>query len=195
LDIAPFLFAPFMFFGVCPMFRRIVFSFFSGLVLVGSLSNDASAQTSGSQGFTVVVPRSLTITAPSASTSLDHNLTATPQAFPAQMWAVRGNLRTGVVVNFTTMTPFVHTEDSNFKRNAKLDLAVGSSQGPATWSVDKASDTTAFATGDNDAQVSVSSSGVGRADLNLTVSFLTDDLGTLAEGNYATTVVGTIAAK
>ena len=177
------------------MFRKVVFSFFSGLVLVGSLSNDASAQTSGSQGFTVVVPRSLTITAPSASTSLDHNLTATPQSFPAQMWAVRGNLRTGVVVNFTTMTPFVHTEDSNFKRNAKLDLAVGSAQGPATWSVDKASDTTAFASGDNDAQVSVSSSGVGRADLNLTVSFLTDDLGTLAEGNYATTVVGTIAAK
>jgi hypothetical protein len=175
------------------MFRKIVFSFFGGLVLVGSLASAASAQTTGSQAFNVVVPRSLTITAPSASTSIDHNLTADPQSFPAQVWAVRGNLRTGVVVNFTTSAPFVHTADPNFKRNAKLDLAVGSSQG--VWTVDKPSDTTAFATGDNDAQVSVSSTGVGRAELNLTVSFLTDDLATLAEGNYATTVVGTIAAK
>jgi hypothetical protein len=177
------------------MFRKIVFSFFGGLVLVGSLASAASAQTTGSQAFNVVVPRSLTITAPSASTSLDHNLTATPQAFPAQVWAVRGNLRTGVVVNFATASPFVHTADSNFKRNAKLDLAVGSSEGPANWTIDKSSDSTAFATGDSDAQVSVSSNGVGRAELNLTVSFLTDDLSTLAEGNYATTVVGTIAAK
>ena len=177
------------------MFRRIVFSFFGGLVLAGSLTSAASAQTTGSQAFNVVVPRSLTITAPSASTTLDHNLTATPQAFPPQVWAVRGNLRTGVVVNFTTASPFVHTADSTFKRNAKLDLAVGSFQGPAVWTVDKPTDSTAFASEDFDAQVSVSSSGVGRAELNLTVSFLTDDLGTLAEGNYATTVVGTIAAK
>ena len=177
------------------MFRKILFSFFGGLVLAGSFTSAASAQTTGNQAFNVVVPRSLTITAPSASTSMDHNLTPDPQAFPAQMWAVRGNIRTGVVVNFTTASPFVHTGDSSFKRNAKLDLAVGNWAGPATWTVDKPTDSTAFATNYNEAQVSVSSSGVGRAELNLTVSFLTDDLGTLAEGNYATTVIGTIAAK
>lgn len=177
------------------MLKKIVFSFLCGLAVAWSMASTASAQTSGSQGFSVIVPTSLSIVAPSSTTSVNHNETDSPQAFPAQVWAVRGNLRSGVNVNFTTTSPFVHAEDPEFRRNAQLDLAVGTTQGPALWTVAKASDATAYATGDNDAQVSVSSSGVGRANLNLTVSFITDDFGTLAAGTYATTVVGTIAAK
>jgi len=177
------------------MLKKIVFSFFSGLALVGSLSNSASAQTSGAQGFQVVVPTSLSITAPPTSASLNHDETSNPQAFPPQTWAVRGNLRSGVNVNFTTATPFTLVGDDTFKRNAKLALAVGTTQGTAAWTVGTAADETNYVAGDNDAQVSVSSSGIGRASLNLTVSFVTDDFATLAAGNYVTTVTGTIAAK
>jgi hypothetical protein len=177
------------------MFRKIVFSFLGGIAMLSSYSSVASAQTSGTEGFKVVVPQSLSIVAPATLTTLNHNETDNPQAFPAQVWAVRGNLLTGVNVNFTTASPFIHATDANFKRNAKLELAVGTTQGTAIWTVSKASDATNYATGDNDAQVSVSSSGVGRANLNLTVSFMTDDYGTLAAGDYVTTVLGTIAAK
>lgn len=151
------------------------------------------AQT-GNQGFTVVVPQSLSITAPTGVT-LTHDQSNNPQAFPEQAWIVRGNVRNGVTVTFATATPFVHTEDNNFKRNAKLELAVGTKQGPADWNVDTASDTTDFAANDNIAQVAASSNGVGRANLNLKVTFVTEDFSLFAAGNYVTTVTGTIAAK
>ncbi|MCU0713395.1 MAG: hypothetical protein MUC43_15145 [Pirellula sp.] len=151
------------------------------------------AQT-GSQGFSVSVPQSLSITAPTA-VSLTHDQSDNPQAFPEQAWVVRGNVRTGVTVTFATATPFVHTEDDTFKRNAKLELALGVRQGPATWRVDTLTDTTDFASNDNVAQVAASSNGVGRANLNLKVTFVTEDFSLFAAGNYVTTVTGTIAAK
>ncbi len=97
---------------------------------------------------------------------MTHDQSNNPQAFPEQAWIVRGNVRNGVTVTFATATPFVHTEDDNFKRNAKLELALGTRQGPATWNVDTSSDTTDFASNDNIAQVTASSNGVGRANLN-----------------------------
>lgn len=151
------------------------------------------AQT-GNQGFKVVVQPSLSITAP-AAISLTHDQTDNPQAFPDQAWVVRGNVRNGVTVTFATAAPFVHSEDNTFKRNAKLDLAVDSTQGPATWQVDTATDTTNFAANDNVAQVAASSNGVGRANLNLKVTFVTEDFSLFAAGDYVTTVTGTIAAK
>jgi hypothetical protein len=163
----------------------------AALVLSPSL---AMAQTGGSQGFTVIVPQSLKITAPSA-VSITHDQSDNPQEFPDQAWIVRGNVRNGVTVTFATAAPFVNAVDSNFKRDAKLDLAVSSTQGPAAWQVDTASDTTDYAGNDNVAQVVASSNGVGRADLNLKVTFVTEDFSLFAAGNYVTTVTGTIAAK
>lgn len=151
------------------------------------------AQT-GSQGFNVVVPQSLSITAPTA-VSLTHDQTNNPQAFPDQSWVVRGNVRNGVTVTFATSSPFVHSDDPTFKRNARLDLAVGSFQGPAEWQIDTASDSTDIANNDNVAQVAASSNGVGRANLNLKVTFVTEDFSLFAAGDYITTVTGTIAAK
>jgi hypothetical protein len=98
-------------------------------------------------------------------------------------------------VSFATTTPFVNSTDNTFKRNAKLDLAVGSTAGPAAWTVGVATDTTNYAGDDGIAQVTASSNGVGRASMNLTVSFIGGEFGDFAAGDYLTTVTGTIAAK
>ena len=56
-----------------------------------------------------------------------------------------------------------------FKRDAKLDLAVNASTGPATWSVTQATDQTDYASSDEVATVAAASNGVGRATFDLTV--------------------------
>jgi hypothetical protein len=164
------------------------------LASLACLSSTLHAQTTGTQNFTVSVPSSISITAPTAA-SITHDQTDNPQAFPAQTWLVKGNNLAGVNVTFETGSAFVHATDNSFKRNAKLDLAVGTTQGPATWTVGTATDTTNYASNDGVAQVTASSNGVGRANLNLTVSFLTEEFGTFAAGNYVTTVTGTVAAR
>lgn len=174
------------------MFKKIVLSFVASIVLIGFVSETAMAQSS--QTFTVIVPPSVSIVAPAPAT-LTHNETDAPQAFPVQAWTVKGNSLTGVNVTFSTTTPFVHATDDTFKRNAKLDLAVGTIQGPAAWTVGVASDSTNYINNDGIAQVTASSNGVGRASMNLTVSFITEEYGVFAAGNYLTTVTGTIAAK
>ncbi len=140
------------------------------------------------------MPQSISISAPTTA-SLTHNQTSDNQAFPAQTWTVRGNTLAGVTVQFGTSTPFVHATNSDFKRDAKLDLALGTVQGPAVWTVTTASDTTNYGGNDNAAQVAAASNGVGRANFNLTVTFLTADYDSLAAGNYGLTVTGTVAAN
>ncbi len=166
------------------------------LVAVLSLTSTSYAQTSAtaSQTFTVRVPANVSITAPS-NVLINHDTTDTNQVFPNQSWSVKGNVQNGVSVSFATNHAFVHTTDSSFKRNAKLDLAVASSTGPATWTVTKATDTTDYATSANVASVTASSNGVGKASFNLGVTFITDVFGTFAAGDYATTVTGTVTAN
>ena len=158
-------------------------------------ASSAFAQSSGSQSFTVTVPQSISITAPAAAV-ITHDETDAAQNFQPQNWVVRGNARNGVNVTFSTAQPFVHVDNSTFKRDAKLMLALGSSQGPATWTVEgTGTDTTNFSTGDGVATVGASSNGVGRSTMLLSVSFLTENFGEVVAGNYVTTVTGTIAAK
>lgn len=162
--------------------------------LCGGFATTASANNNASQGFTVVVPQSISISAP-AAVSLTHDQTNNPQAFPAQPWVVRGNSRAGVNVSFATATPFVHVDDASFKRDARLSLAVGTVQGPATWTVNVNNDQTNYVNNDNSALVSATSNGVGRATFNLSVTFVTEEFGVFAAGDYLTTVVGTVAAN
>jgi hypothetical protein len=150
------------------------------------------AQTTASQTYTVVVPTSVSITAPAAA-SLTHDQTDNPQAFPAQTWIVRGNSRNGMNVSFTTDS-FIHTTDPTFKRNSRLDLTVGTTQGPANWSVGVPTSSSNYGTS-TPATVTATSTGVGRATMNLVVSFLTEEYGSFAAGSYLATVVGTVAAN
>ena len=174
--------------------RRKFICFAAFAALCGGFATTASANNSAQQGFTVVVPQSISITAP-AAVSLTHDQTDNPQAFPAQQWVVRGNSREGVNVSFATATPFTHVDDDTFKRNAQLSLALGTVQGPATWTVDVNNDQTDYVNNDNAALVSASSDGVGRATFNLSVTFVTGEFGEFAAGDYLTTVVGTVAAN
>lgn len=151
------------------------------------------AQT-GSQKFTVVVPTNISITPP-ADVTLTHDETDNDQAFPVQQWEVFGNNQSGVSVNFTTNTPFIHTVDPSFERDAQLGLALNSNNGPATWTITQASDATDFGQSDTDATVAATSNGVGRANFDLSVTFVTDSFGTFAAGNYEMTVVGTVSAN
>jgi len=165
------------------------------LLLPFAFTASAAFAQLGSQSFTVTVPQSISITAPGPAV-LTHDETDGNQNFQPQNWVVRGNARNGVNVTFSTAQPFVHVDDNTFKRDARLTLALGTSQGPAAWAVAGTGiDATDFANGDGVASVAASSNGVGRTNLALSVSFLTQDYGLVAAGNYVTTVTGTIAAK
>ncbi len=165
------------------------------IIVVVSFANvSAQAQTTGNQTFTVNVPTAVSIVAPSAA-SINHDQTDNNNAFPAQTWVVRGNAVNGVNVSFATAAPFTHATIPSMMRDARLDLAVGTTAGPAAWTVNSSSDTSSFGSGDNTASVAASSNGVGRANMNLTVSFVTGSFGEFAAGAYSTTVTGTVAAN
>jgi hypothetical protein len=157
--------------------------------------SDLFAQT-GSQKFTVNVPSSISITAP-ADVALTHDESDNNQAFPAQSWGVSGNTQAGVNVSFSTAQAFTHTTDSSYKRDVELSLALGNAIGAATWTVGTASDTTDYAnaTPDEVATVAASSDGVGAADFDLSVTFITDTFGSFAAGAYETTVTGTVSSN
>lgn len=155
----------------------------------------ATAQTSGDQTFTVIVPTSISITPPNNAVELTHDLSDSTQAFPPQTWLVRGNVGAGVTVTFTAETPFIHATDPNSKRDLQLGVAVGSKQGSANWTVGTATDATNYSGGTNNATVTVSSNGAGRASLNLSVGFITEEFGTFTNGNYVSTITGTVAAN
>jgi hypothetical protein len=169
----------------------LLVAFVAGFLMVAS----AQAQVSDTQGFTVRVPNRLTITPPAPAVSITHDETANDQTFAAQQWAVKANSRDGATVVFSTDQAFTHTADASFKRDAKLDLAIASSSGPASWTLAVASDQTDHAASDEIATVQAGSTAPGKADFDLTVTFITGDLDTLAEGDYSLTITGTLTAN
>lgn len=177
------------------MFRKINFLACVAICAMVCTAKTATAQTTGSQQFTVIVPTSISITPPNEAVEITHDLSDDPQTFPPQAWLVKGNVGSGVNVSFTATTPFIHAGNLSSKRDLQLDVAVGTSQGPAIWTVGTATASTNYAGGENTATVSVSSNAAGRATLDLTVNFITDDFGTFANGAYVSTVVGTVAAN
>jgi hypothetical protein len=168
-----------------------------GLFVAASLffvsANVAQAQ-NASQAFRVVVPSSLAIVAP-AGQILTHDQTDSNQTFGRQRWTVKGNVSNGVAVSFAANTPFVHETNAAMRRDAQLGLELAGSNGPATWTVTTPTDATNIGSSDNDARVAASSNGVGKANFDLTVTFVTGEFGTFASGNYNLTIVGTVAAN
>ncbi len=154
----------------------------------------ALAQGNAQQGFRVQVPTSASILAPSVDMQLVHDETNDDQVFAPQTWTVKANSPQGVSVTFSTSTPFNHASQP-FQRDVGLALAIGTVTGPASWNVEAADSQSSYAQGVNSASVVASSNGIGRAQLALTVRFITDSFGTFATGDYNTTVVGTVAAK
>ncbi|MBL8827907.1 MAG: hypothetical protein JNM18_13100 [Planctomycetaceae bacterium] len=88
-----------------------------------------------------------------------------------------------------------NTTDNSFKRDAQIGLSLASNTGPASWTITQATDATDYGNNDGVATVQATSNGVGRANFNLAVTFVTDTFGTFAAGNYETTVTGTVTAN
>ncbi|MCA9261659.1 MAG: hypothetical protein KDA61_20720 [Planctomycetales bacterium] len=171
------------------MNHRICFAFALTLLMAATANAQSDTQT-----FTMTVPSTIAITAPSAATAT-HDESDNDVAFSTQQWTVTGNAAAGVTVSFSTATAFINTIDSGYKRDVQLGVAVGTTEGPATWSVDTASDTTDYGGADEVATVAVSSDGVGNAAIDLTVTFKTVNYGTFLAGDYATTVTGTVTSN
>ena len=168
---------------------------FTAAMLVAALAvPEASAQTSDTETFTVNVGAVLTITAPAASASINHDTTDANQVFPAQAWAVTQNAAAGANVTFSVSQAFTN---GTSKRDAKLDLAIASSEANAGWTVTTATDQTDYAnaTPDESATVAANATAAGNATFNLTVTFLDTNYSVLTTGAYSTTVTGTIAAN
>jgi hypothetical protein len=175
--------------------------FVSAVVVVAG-TQSAMAQTTDSQKFTVTVPSTLSITGP-VDQSLTHDTTNNNQVFApggvtANHWQVLCNAGAGATVNLATSTPFTHTTNNTYKRDAKLDLAVSSSDNngaTAIWSTTTASDQTNYVGADNNASVQAHSAMPGKGTLALTVTFITNNYSTLLQGDYQIDVVGTITAN
>jgi hypothetical protein len=166
------------------------------LILVALIVSDANG-VSDTETFTVTAEAVLTVTAPAASAGITHAQTDANQAFTPQSWTVAQNGAEGASITFSTDQAFTHATETTFKRDAKLDLALASSDTGSGWAVTVASDQTDYAnaTPDEVATVSADSTAPGDAAFNLTVTFVETDFSTLASGNYSTTITATITSN
>jgi hypothetical protein len=165
------------------------------LALCAAASSSVLADTNATQGFRVIVPTTISITAPPTTAVITHDLSDNNQPFPDQNWVVRGNIPNGVNVTFSTGSAFVNTLDVTAKRNVQLGLGIAATQGPGSWVVSPATDTTNYLVNDEIAQVGASSNGSGSANFNVSVTFVTEDFDLFTAGNYEVTVFGTVAAN
>ncbi len=168
---------------------------FGALAICAGIGVRIHADTNASQGFRVIVPTTISITAPPTTAVITHDRSDNNQPFPAQNWIVRGNVPNGVNVTFSTGSAFVNTIDPSSKRNVQLGLGIDSTQGPGSWRISQATDTTNYLLADEIAQVTAASNGSGSANFNVSVTFVTEDFDLFTAGNYEVTVFGTVAAN
>ena len=154
----------------------------------------ASAQ-SANQGFTVVVPGRMAIAVVNPTVTHNHDETDDDQALTAEQWTVKGNKANGVTVTFSTTSAFTNTTDTSYKNDVTLALATASTTGPATWTIDTATDTTNYGASDEIATVQASSDKPGRATFNLSCTCMVGSFWDMLEGNYQMTVTGTVTAN
>ena len=165
------------------------------LLALVALPSSAQAQlTTGNQIYTVTVLSTMSIVAP-APAVLVHDTSDNDQVFPVQNWIAHTTGLVGANVTLVAQTPFINALDGDFQRDAKLDLAITSSDSTAGWAVTVDSDQTDYLSESNTATVSAASSGPGLGQLGLTVTFVETGYSSLAAGAYLMTVAGTIASN
>jgi hypothetical protein len=140
-------------------------------------------------------PPLMFIRGPSVGAFLQHDGTDGDQIFGPQRWWVLTTSRNGATVTFATDQAFTHIEDDECKRDARLDLALGAGSRYARWRVRVPSDRTNYAASNETAVVQATSRTGGWARFDLTVTFITDEADTLAQGDYTLTVTGTLTAN
>ena len=174
------------------MLRQLILCGVGALAMLAGESR-AQAQTSASQTYSVVIPSVMSITAP-GGVSINHDQTDANQAFPSQGWSAKCNNGLGATVSFSTNGPFqASVAGTTYKRNAQMNLSVGSAESGSGWATVVSS---ATATPDvGVATVSAASSAPGNATLNLLVTFIDNHFSLLPAGTFTTTVTATIAAN
>ena len=182
---------------------RNLTSIAAALTVFAACESTMAQQTTDSQVFTVTVPSVLSITAPSDQSAnhdgTDNDQVFSPGALSADHWQVVCNATNGASVSIRTLSAFVHTTDGNFQRDASVALGISytdldPSNNPV-WTTGTTTDQTNYVGNDGEAEVTASSGSPGRASLAVTVAFITDTYSTLLEGDYRTTLEGTISAN
>ena len=175
--------------------RRTALTAAAAMLVAAMLVCPAAAQQSATMVYTVRVPTRVMIAAPSGTASVTHSGTEADEAIAPQRWTVNQNSPAGAVVTFRTEHAFTSTMVPLVKRDARLDLALDTAQSASGWMISVPSDQTDYASAFEVAEVQAASTAPGRAAFDLTVTFLTGDIITLASGDYVTTVTGTITAN
>ena len=174
------------------MLRKMGMGLLCGVAVLASQSG-VFAQTTDTQTFNVVVPSTLSITAPPAI-SINHDQTDTNQVFPVQGWLAKCNNGIGATVSFSTGTAFrAVVGATTYVRNAQMNLAVGTADAGSGWATVVSSATATAAS--PVATVSAKSSAPGDATLNLSMTFVDNDFSLLPAATFSTTVTATITAN
>lgn len=145
-------------------------------------------------GATPATAQSRTDIAPQAGDQkLGHNERAEPQVFNPTLWDVDSKTRFGATVALSC-EPFQSTVDPSSQVDSQLTLRVNRTQVKPNWRVRIATDRTNVNRGNTRATVVAASEDRGKGILELLVTFLGADVFDLVEGDYSTTVTGTITA-
>lgn len=158
------------------------------------LVEPAAAQISANVQFCVEVANTISLLPPAGPVAVIHDGTSGNQLLANALWPCLANDVDGSTVTFSTLTPFVHQTVPTEMRDVQLALDIDSADSGANWGVSTLTDQTDIgaAIPDTTATVQAESTGAGGATFSLDVIFITDDVSTLIQGTYCTTVVGTI---
>ncbi len=115
--------------------------------------------------------------------------------FAQQDWEVTTNSLSGATIQFVTEHSFHNQSHSISRRNAQLELSILSQSKSGTWTVTQPSDVTNHESGLETARVQVDSHSPGFAVIGLTVTFLPGTSLSTPDGDFETTVIGTITAN
>lgn len=172
----------------------------SSLFAQGPQTNGANAPLT--QRYQINVPQNITITCPETLVIINHDDTDTDQVFPTQTWEVKGNAQPGVTVTFQLTGPFDLIGGSGLNhqmRDASLDIAIASTQGPAVWTGSAANISSDISGGTAPPVYTATSTGVGRAFFDLDMTFVNylgaNGYGSYEEGTYETSVIGTVTSN
>ncbi len=165
--------------------------------LVMGLTQTLLAETTAMQSFVVTVPPTIHVVAPVETVvtgPAEANAVTGARVFAAQLWTVVANTPAGATVQYAVDEPFTHDSDPSIQADVALSIAVVTQNGPASWNVTQASDTTSHRSGDDAAMVQVTADNAGTAQIGLSVTFAPSSPDAVAVGTYTASVVCTIAA-
>ena len=149
-----------------------------------------------SQLYRVNIGNTVVLNALSSTQVQTHPLIPGNLNFFDSNWFVAVNSSAGASVTFEA-APFTNSTHNSYQRDVQLRLRRLRNIRGAGWAYDDRVDRTRIANGNNRAVVTMSTTRAGGANVSIRVRFFTgsDPQGTLAAGNYLTTVVGTITAN